>query len=102
MENTEIKSILNELNAYINLVLNKLVASNINCNLRAQAVVTPAVQGFRFWKDVELLNDKGLVGYFLADEINSQAFMAFCSKDINYTSKEFLPNLELVYALPKK
>jgi hypothetical protein len=34
-----------------------------------QGVFTPAVQGFRHWRNEELLKDKGLAGYLMAREL---------------------------------
>lgn len=40
-------------------------------------VFTPAIQGYRSWTNVELLKDKGLVGYMLAKEIAAKSHMFF-------------------------
>ncbi len=60
-------------------------------------VYTPAIQGYRKWKNVELMKDKGLVGYMLGKEIGAQPTMYYCSKTDNYTYLSELDGLELLY-----
>ena len=60
-------------------------------------VYTPAVQGYRNWGNVELLKDKGLVGYMLAKEIDADAVMFFGTKPEDYPYLSLLPGMEILY-----
>ncbi len=60
-------------------------------------VYTPAIQGYRFWKNTELMKDKGLTGYMLAKEVGADSKMLFCSKEMEYSYLESLNDMELIY-----
>ncbi len=81
------------------VVLNKIAefydVQNIGLS---KNVYTPAVQGLRNWNNVELLKDKGLVGYFLSKVTGAKPVMMFCSTDIDYTFNENLENQELIFS----
>lgn len=77
-------------------ILNYLVDHG-NLSIRLQSrVYTPAIQGGRTWKNVELLKDKCLAGYLLAEHIGSKPVMFFASASEDYKYLEYLPNLELL------
>lgn len=65
-----------------------------------KTIYTPAIHNYRFWKNVELMKDKGLTGYVLGEEIGAKSVMFFCSEDENYEYLEDLHNLELVKKEP--
>lgn len=60
-------------------------------------IYTPAVEGYRRWKNVELMKDKGLVGYTLCQKNGGNNYMFFCDKQIDYSFLSILPNMELIY-----
>lgn len=57
-------------------------------------VYTPSTQKFRPWKNVELLKDKGVVGYALANIIGGHPVMFYGSKEEHYSYLSLLPDLE--------
>ncbi|MCL2690104.1 MAG: FkbM family methyltransferase [Chitinispirillia bacterium] len=61
------------------------------------AIYTPAVQGYRRWSNVELMKDKGLVGYTLAKEIGAHPVMYFGTKPSDYPYLSVLPEMEVLY-----
>jgi glycosyltransferase involved in cell wall biosynthesis len=61
-----------------------------------RGVYTPAAQGFRRWKNIELLKDKGLAGYLLAGELAARPVMLFGTKPEDYPDRELLPGLEIL------
>ncbi len=80
------------------VVLSKIVEFHEQYeNNHINNVYTPAIQGLRYWKNVELLKDKGLVGYYLGKQMNAKPNMMFCSKNEEYTFSELLLNQELIY-----
>lgn len=61
-------------------------------------IYTPAVHRYRRWQNVELLKDKGLVGYMLAKELKAKnSVMLFADKKEEYNYLEYLPNLKLLF-----
>ncbi|MCL1999568.1 MAG: hypothetical protein FWG65_12475, partial [Turicibacter sp.] len=66
----------------------------LNKSWKGGDVYTPSVDRWRHWQNVELLKDKGLVGYMLAAELQSVATMYFLSG----TENEY-PNLQNVRGL---
>lgn len=60
-----------------------------------RGVYTPAIQGYRRWGNVELLKDKCLSGYMLANELNAHPVMMFGTKPEDYPYTELLPGLEV-------
>lgn len=60
-------------------------------------IYTPAVQGYRRWGNVELLKDKCLTGYMLANELGARPVMMFGTKPADYPYTELLPQLEIMY-----
>ncbi len=80
------------------LILSKIVEfHDVYSNELIQNVYTPAVQGYRAWSNVELLKDKGLVGYHLSKLLEAKPLMMFCSKSEDYTFNELVPEQELIY-----
>lgn len=74
------------------------IADRIPFKFQADAgIYTPSIQNYRNWSNMELMKDKGLVGYMLANEIGAKSTMFYCSKNDNYTFAEVLPNLNLIY-----
>ena len=59
-------------------------------------IYTPAIQGYRFWGNTELMKDKGLTGYMLGKEVGAESKMFFCSKQANYSYSEVLSDMELI------
>lgn len=64
---------------------------------KAAGVYTPSVQGYRRWKNAELLKDKGLTGYMLAETINATSTMYFGTKEEDYPYLKLLPNFNMLY-----
>ncbi|MFI3174024.1 MAG: glycosyltransferase [Bacillota bacterium] len=60
-------------------------------------IYTPAIQSHRRWHNVELMKDKGLIGYTLAKEIGAKPIMFFCDENESYDYAKELPDLELIY-----
>lgn len=67
-------------------------------NIDIHGIFTPAVHSFRRWGNVELLKDKCLTGYMLANELDTRAVMLFGTKAADYPYKEILPGLEVLYS----
>ncbi len=81
------------------VVLNKIVEFYDDFEFEnLKNIYTPAVQGHRHWQNVELMKDKGLVGYFLSKITNTKPIMMFCSNDENYNFSELLPEQELIFS----
>jgi glycosyltransferase involved in cell wall biosynthesis len=68
-----------------------------NEGITAKKVYTPAVQGYRRWQNVELMKDKGLTGYKLAEQIGASPVMYFCTKPEDYSYLSVLDGLEMLY-----
>lgn len=86
-----------KLNQHLDTLLEDII-DKIPFNItKPQGIYTPALQNYRHWKNVELLKDKGLVGYTLAKELGGQANMLFCSKPTDYPYASSLPDLKLHY-----
>ncbi len=82
----------------LDLVLDHIVDS-VLFEIKADAgIYTPAVQGWRTWKNVELMKDKGLVGYMLAKEIAAKSTMLYCTKLEDYPYLPKLSNMKLEYS----
>ena len=62
------------------------------------SVYTPAIQGYRKWANAELMKDKGLAGYLLAQEIGGNSTMYFGDKAADYPYLSELPGMEMLYA----
>ena len=60
-------------------------------------ICTPAVQSYRQWQNVELMKDKGLVGYTLAKEVSAQSMMYFGTETQDYPYLSVLPGMEMLY-----
>lgn len=83
---------------YLDVLLGKIVTfDDIYENNTHRNVFTPAIQGYRTWKNVELLKDKGLTGYMLAQELKTPPYMMFLSKNTEYEYLEYLPELNVAY-----
>ncbi len=68
-------------------------------NVLHKDIYTPATQDqYGHWSNLHLLKDTGLFGYFLAKEIKSTPYMLLCSKNIEYTYIDLLPELILIYS----
>ncbi len=81
------------------VVLNKILEFYNDYQIKKfKSVCTPAIQGYRHWNNVELMKDKGLVGYFFAKITDSRSIMMFCSNDIDYAFRELVPEMELLYS----
>jgi hypothetical protein len=61
------------------------------------SIYTPAVQGYRRWSNTELLKDKGLVGYTLANEIGACHVMCFGTKQEDYPYLSALPEMGFLF-----
>lgn len=81
------------------VVLNKISEfySDYQIN-KFKNVCTPAIQGYRYWNNVELMKDKGVVGYFFASITNSKPIMMFCSNKIEYSFREIIPEMNLIFS----
>lgn len=60
------------------------------------SIYTPAIHNYRRWSNVELMKDKGLVGYTLAKEINARPVMYFGTKREDYPYMSVLPDMEVL------
>ena len=60
-------------------------------------VYTPAIQGYRKWSNTELMKDKGLTGYLLAQVCGILPTMYFCTNSDEYPYLKDLPNLALLF-----
>jgi glycosyltransferase involved in cell wall biosynthesis len=60
-------------------------------------IYTPAIHLFRRWGNLELLKDKGLAGYMLAEAVRGHATMYFCTKPSDYPSLSVLQDMELLF-----
>lgn len=81
------------------IVLDKLVEfDNDYTDLNLKKIYTPAIQGYRHWSSVELMKDKGLVGYFMSRVTGARHVMLFCDEDIEYSYNDLLVGQELVYS----
>ncbi len=81
------------------VILNKLVTFDLDYrNENQKNIYTPAIQGYRKWSSVELLKDKGLVGYFLSKELEAKPIMIFCSENGCGDIQKLFPEQELVFS----
>ncbi len=81
----------------LDMVLERIIDLNDNPVSVSANIYTPAIHNFRTWKNVELMKDKGLVGYMLAKETGAQPFMFFCSKEEDYLYQKDLSGLNLIF-----
>ncbi len=82
----------------LDLVLDHIVDS-VPFEIKADVgIYTPAVQGWRTWKNVELMKDKGLVGYMLGKEIAAKSTMLYCTKPEDYPYLVKLSDMQLEYS----
>ena len=61
-----------------------------------RSVYTPAVNNYRRWSNVELMKDKGLLGYTLAKETGARPVMYFGTSIPEYPYLSDLPGMELL------
>lgn len=74
------------------------IVDTIPFSITAEAnIYTPAIQSHRRWHNVELMKDKGLIGYTLAKEIGAKPIMFFCSEEESYEYTKELKGLELIF-----
>lgn len=74
------------------------IVDTIPFSITAEAnIYTPAIQSHRRWHNVELMKDKGLIGYTLAKEIGATPIMFFCAEDELYAYTKELSGLELIF-----
>jgi glycosyltransferase involved in cell wall biosynthesis len=97
-----IESIDTELRAELcdkqDAILERIIDLSTHTSTCANGIYTPAVQGFRRWKNVELMKDKCLTGYMLAKELDAHPVMMFGTKPDDYPYMEVLPGLEILYS----
>ncbi len=73
------------------------IMDTIPFSITAEAnIYTPAIQNYRRWNNVELMKDKGLVGYTLAKEIGAKPIIFFCDEEESYDYADELIGLELI------
>lgn len=72
------------------------IAPHEEYNHNTRNIYTPAVQGYRRWNNVELMKDKGLVGYTLAKEIGARSIMYFGTNPSNYPYLSELPEIKVL------
>jgi len=60
-------------------------------------IFTPAVHEYRRWSNTELLKDKCLTGYLLAQLFGAKPVQYFCNNDESYPYIQELPGLEVLY-----
>lgn len=74
-----------------------VIAERIPFSIQVEGnIFTPAIQGARSWRNVELMKDKGLTGYMLGKHIGAKSHMFFCSAEEDYSFAEDLPGLSLL------
>jgi len=79
------------------MILERVIDVTPPMSFKDKKIFTPAVQGYRRWKNIELMKDKGLAGYMLANEIGAHSVMYFGTKPSDYPNLSDLPGMDMLY-----